>query len=122
MLFFTLLVTKFSESSINMGEFTLFGLIVTATKIYKLSFGLISIFLNSFVADLLPSTFILKAEALPLVILIRLIFKAILFRLYSTILEVALPKVVKTVSKVSVSVENSNLYFGSDEMRSSLHE
>ena len=122
MLFFTPLVMKFSESSIKMGEFALFGLIVTATKMYKLSFGLISMFSNSFVADLLPSTFILKKEVLPFFILIELIFKPTLLRLYSTILEVALPKVVKTVSKVSVSVENSNLYFGSDEISSSLHE
>lgn len=45
-----------------------------------------------------------------------------LFRLYTKIFDVALPIVVKTVSKVKVSVENWSLSFGFVENLSSLHE
>ena len=96
------------------------GFTVTDTKIYMLSFARISIFENWLFAFKLPSTFILKEELPPPASPKVLIFRAELFRLKIIILEVALPIVVKTVSKVNVSVEKLSLSFGLVEKISSL--
>ena len=72
---------------------------------------------NFNIADILiagsPSIFNLKKEASPPASSMELISKGLLLRLYTLKLRVAEPMVVKTVSKVTVSVENPGSALGS---------